>query len=354
MPSILHRRHHRHRVSSVRAEHFGTLKPGPFVERGGIRMHTRFLLALAAALVMPGCIANMTELKSTLGAEEAVAPPLAPAAKAMATPTLAKAGEAVRFTAYATTDPQASPLDFAWSFGDGGGAYGVEVTHAYAAAGSYSVTLTARNALGVADVDVLRVEVVAVDPEPVARASATPAAAFVNQPVDFSASASYDPAMQALRYLWDFGDGASAATATARHAFASPGVHTVTLTVLDANGQESRAQVRIPVSLMENRSGIVDATASRVDLPLAVPASPDTLRLVLTFDGAPANDLRLEVRDASGRIVDMTGQVSQVGTGTAALELSSPTGAFGTWTLSVVRHTGVRANWALSTSLLYG
>lgn len=317
-------------------------------------MHSRFLLALAAALVLSGCVTNMAELKDELGVEQQVAPPLAPSAKAAATPTLAQAGEVVRFTAAATVDPQGAALSYVWSFGDGAGDTGVEVAHAYVEPGSYSVTLTVTNARGVADVDLVRVEVLPVDPAPVARASATPARAWVGEPVAFDGGASFDAQQQPLRWLWDFGDGATAATARAAHTFSDAGVRIVTLTVVDAVGQEATAAVRVPVSLATNRTGVLDATASRADVSLAVGSSPSVLRLALTYEGAPASDVRIEVRDAAGRVVDFSPAPGpQVVAGATTLILEDPEGAYGLWTVSVVKHGGVRVPWALDVRLEY-
>lgn len=304
--------------------------------------------------MLAGCVQNMADLKSTLGAEDAVEPPLAPAAKATASTAVALVGEVVRFSGAASTDPRGLPIDFSWHFGDGVGATGSEAEHAYLSAGSFAATLTVRNDGGIADVDVVRVDVRSPDLAPVASASATPASAWVGETVRFSPGGSYDPEGNAIRWLWDFGDDGSAAIAEPSHAFATPGRHAVTLAIVDSTGQETRTVVFVPVSLAENRTGVLDATAARIDIPLLVADSPARLKLALAFDGAPANDLGLEVRDAQGRLVDLTPAGGpQVVNGRVALDLLEPEGDAGEWTVSIVRNSGLRAAWTLSVLLAY-
>jgi PKD repeat protein len=45
------------------------------------------------------------------------------------------------FTASGSSDPDGSIVGYAWDFGDGNTASGVNITHNYGAAGSYQVSL---------------------------------------------------------------------------------------------------------------------------------------------------------------------------------------------------------------------
>ncbi|MBU6438551.1 MAG: PKD domain-containing protein, partial [Betaproteobacteria bacterium] len=56
-------------------------------------------------------------------------------------------GQVVTFTG-ASTDPNGGAVTYLWDFGDGSTLGGASVAHSYAAAGSYTVTLTASNAAG--------------------------------------------------------------------------------------------------------------------------------------------------------------------------------------------------------------
>lgn len=66
----------------------------------------------------------------------------------------------------------------------------------------------------------------------------------------FDASASSDPEGQALKYDWDFGDGANSLNAgpQATHQYASVGVYQVTITVSDSLGGTSQAKAEITVT----------------------------------------------------------------------------------------------------------
>ena len=66
---------------------------------------------------------------------------------ANATPNPATVGAVVNFSA-AATDADGDPLTFAWDFGDGGNASGSTATHAYAAAGTFSATVTVSDGKG--------------------------------------------------------------------------------------------------------------------------------------------------------------------------------------------------------------
>lgn len=65
-----------------------------------------------------------------------------PTASFIATPSSGEAPLAVNFNASASLDPDGSIVSYAWTFGDGGSASGVTVTHTYTDAGTYTARLT--------------------------------------------------------------------------------------------------------------------------------------------------------------------------------------------------------------------
>lgn len=66
----------------------------------------------------------------------------APVAVAAAGRTSAAVGQAIQFDGSGSRDSDGDALEYVWDFGDGSSATGVSVSHAYAAAGTYSVRLT--------------------------------------------------------------------------------------------------------------------------------------------------------------------------------------------------------------------
>lgn len=132
------------------------------------------------------------------------------------------------FDASGSRDPDGDALTFAWDFGDGAKAAGTTASHAYAAAGTYTVTVTASD--GKASGMATRTVTATVP-------NRAPAASFTVTGADlsytFDASGSSDADGDRLTYAWQFGDGTTAEGAIVTRTYATPGDYTVTLRVLD-------------------------------------------------------------------------------------------------------------------------
>ena len=132
------------------------------------------------------------------------------------------------------SDPgSGSSIDSAsWSFGDGTPVVsGSQVTHSFAGAGSYSVTLTVTSSSG-QDSETKPVAVVAPPTPPVAGMTVS----CSDLSCDF-ADASTPGSGAITSRTWTFGDGTPAVTASSgTHTYAAAGTYVITLTVRDSNG----------------------------------------------------------------------------------------------------------------------
>ncbi len=154
-------------------------------------------------------------------------------------------GLAMNFDGSASSD-NAGVVNYTWTFVDGTPRtlYGMLPTHTFASPGSYTVTLTVRDAAGNSSSDTMTVSVLDVTP-PTADPGAD-ASGVEGTDVSFDGTASTDN-VGIDNYTWDFGDGTTAYGSTATHRFASAGVHTVTLTVRDAAGNQDADTLSVTI-----------------------------------------------------------------------------------------------------------
>lgn len=148
-------------------------------------------------------------------------------------------GETVFFDASASFDPDGSIVRYEWNFGDGNTATGRFVSHTYRFSGAFTATLTVTDNRGATAATHRTISVGApTNQPPVASFNTNPANPRVGETVRFT-STSYDPDGFITQHRWDFGDGFTAAGSTAFHAYASSGIYTVTLTVIDNQGRSA-------------------------------------------------------------------------------------------------------------------
>jgi PKD repeat protein len=132
-----------------------------------------------------------------------------------------------------SSDIDGTIANHSWDFDDGGTSSAVNVGHTFAAAGTYSVSLTVTDNDG--GVDSISDDVT------VSAESTAPDADFsfeVNgMTVNFSdESRDPDPDGTITSWSWDFGDGGSSTQQNPGYTYASAGTFTVGLTVTDNNG----------------------------------------------------------------------------------------------------------------------
>ncbi|MDQ1608973.1 MAG: hypothetical protein QOE16_1705, partial [Microbacteriaceae bacterium] len=109
------------------------------------------------------------------------------------------------FDGSTSSDSDGTVAGYAWDFGDGTSGTGATTTHAYAAGGSYQVTLTVTDNQGATGAVTKTVTVTAPPPNQPPVAAFTSSA--VNLAASFDGSTSSDSDGTVAGYAWDFGDG---------------------------------------------------------------------------------------------------------------------------------------------------
>lgn len=174
-----------------------------------------------------------------------------PTAAFTATRTADCAPFTTSFTATATLNGPA-PGTYLWDFGDGNTGSGATVSHTYALAGTYNVTVRVLNAAN-CDISVQRTNYITAHPKPFASfvASQTTFCTPTGTPTFTNMSSG---GRSPYTSLWNYGDN-SAPSASSTHTYNTNGYFTVTLITTDANGCKD-------TSTSPNFIGIVGQSAS--------------------------------------------------------------------------------------------
>jgi PKD repeat protein len=146
----------------------------------------------------------------------------------------------------ASRDGDGSVVGWRWDFGDGGTSGEQNPSHAFPAAGTYTVTLTAADDDGAADASTADVRVEAPPPD-----NQPPTAAFTADcdelECDFD-NDSDDPDGRIETFAWDFGDGGTSDARNPDHEYAAGGTYTVRLTVTDNDGATAFVEHAVTVA----------------------------------------------------------------------------------------------------------
>ncbi|KAF5036268.1 PKD domain protein [anaerobic digester metagenome] len=156
-----------------------------------------------------------------------------PTAAFSANVTTGTAPLAVQFTDASTNEP----TSWSWTFGDGGTSMLQSPGHTYAAAGTYTVSLTATNAAG-SDAETKTGYITVTVPPPVADFSAIPTSGTAPHVVQFTDTSTNGP----TSWAWTFGDGGTSILQNPSHTYASAGIYTVTLTATNAGGSDTETK----------------------------------------------------------------------------------------------------------------
>ncbi|MEA2464661.1 MAG: hypothetical protein QOJ98_2408 [Acidobacteriota bacterium] len=131
------------------------------------------------------------------------------------------------------TNASTNATNYQWTFGDGGSSTAVNPSHIYAAAGSYTATLVAKNSAGEATKHKFVELSLGSAPTPVFTFGIN------GRQVNFVDKSTGNP----TSWLWDFGDGSTEDDRNPVHVYAAAGQYTVMLTVSNAAGSNSASDV---------------------------------------------------------------------------------------------------------------
>ncbi|MEM1125757.1 MAG: PKD domain-containing protein [Bacteroidota bacterium] len=146
-------------------------------------------------------------------------------------------GTSGAFTATANVDEATPEVTYTWDMGDGTTLTGPTVSHTYSSEGTYTVTVTASNGRS-SDSRTMSVAVTdPVVPPRIVSILADPAEGIAGEPTRFTANVEGDGP---FTYQWDFGDGSTSTQANPTHTYDEPGTYTVTLTVTNEGGTDTR------------------------------------------------------------------------------------------------------------------
>ncbi len=216
----------------------------------------------------------------------------APVASFTAFPLKGIAPVSVKFE---TPDSSGTTIfDYQWDFGDGKSSTDKTKDHQFTQPGTYTVTLTVTNSLGVTDQATTTIEVA--DPStnlpPTASIKASLSSGKAPLTVEFDGSASTDPDGFVLGYVWDFDDGNSAGSVNPSNTFTKPGEYKVTLRALDEQLAPSKPiSITITVEPSDNPgSEILNPDANFIISTPSAPA-PYTLTLDASSSTAPEGSI---------------------------------------------------------------
>ncbi len=150
-------------------------------------------------------------------------------------------GGTVSFTSSATAS-NGSITGYSWNFGDGGSSTAADPSHVYAAAGTYTITLTVTQTGG-GNTTVARWLMVDVPPTADFSWSGT---AETGSPISFTSLATAGTGTLSS-YYWSFGDGSTSTAVNPTHTYASAGTYTVMLSVVQSDGQSTTATHTITI-----------------------------------------------------------------------------------------------------------
>lgn len=196
-----------------------------------------------------------------------------------------------RFIFFNSSTMAVGTMKYNWNFGDGDSDTTRDVTHVYAAPGTYTVRLTVTSDKGCPNDSAFDITV---HPEPVVAFTEPNAQqCFGNNQFNFiNGSTILTGSMQ---YLWSLGDGATAVTTDVTHSYAVPGDYTVKLVALSDKGCTDSTSSNVKIFKYAIADFKVEPICVNLRLPLfnqTVNTSPSILTYLWEFGNGQTSTLQ--------------------------------------------------------------
>ncbi|TMI62271.1 PKD domain-containing protein [Candidatus Bathyarchaeota archaeon] len=136
-----------------------------------------------------------------------------------------------------------APYGFSWAFGDGGSSGANPAAHSYSSTGSFTVTLTVRDANGATATSS---QTISVASAPSVSFNYSPTTPEAGSPVSFTSTTT--GGVGPFTMIWFFGDGATSNANPATHTYATSGSFTANVTATDANGVKAISAKSVTVA----------------------------------------------------------------------------------------------------------
>ena len=239
-----------------------------------------------------------------------------------------------------STDSDGTIASRSWAFGDGTTSTAANPSKTYAAAGTYTVTLTVTDNGGTSNTKSSQVTVSsATNAAPVANFTSTTSALTAS----FTDSSTDSDGTIASR-SWDFGNGVSSTSTNPSHTYAAAGTYTVTLTVTDnagaTNTKTASVTVTAPVAnVLTNGvavTGITLASSATRTWTMVVPAGATNLKFATT---GGTGDADLYVRFGSAPTTTTNDCKSETSTSTETCNIA--TAQAGTYYVMVLAYNAI-------------
>jgi PKD repeat protein len=191
----------------------------------------------------------------------------------------------VPLTVQFTDTSENSPTTWSWKFGDGGKSTDQNPAHEYTDAGTYAVSLTAKNSAGSNTTKMSGYITVTAVSSPAASFTADVTSGTVPFTVRFNDTSSNTP----TSWFWTFGDGSSSTEENPVYTYADAGTYTVSLRAANDGGNSTRTAGNFITARSANQNTPVKTTVAGQETTVRVtPTDTEPAPVVTAETTVPA------------------------------------------------------------------